>query len=103
MTIVKFSPVDGHIMVPVVLNDFFQAEVLVDTGAGITILSKELAHELGLAQQGGHAITLKTIGNDVQGQLATLDSIQIGHLSRHNFHVAITDLPIGEKGKFDGI
>jgi len=103
MTIVKFSPVDGHVMVPVVLNDSLQATVMVDTGAGITILSRELARDLGLTEQPAHPITLKTIAKDVEGQLVTLDSIQIGDLRKDHFPVAITDLPLGEKGQFHGI
>ncbi|MDY6953760.1 MAG: aspartyl protease family protein [Thermodesulfobacteriota bacterium] len=103
MTIVKFSAVNGHVMVPVVLNDSLQATVMVDTGAGITILSRELARDLGLTEQATHPITLKTIAKDVDGQLVTLDSIQIGDLRKDHFPVAITDLPLGEKGQFHGI
>jgi predicted aspartyl protease len=103
MTIVRFMPVDGHILVPVVLNGFLEARVLVDTGAGITILSGELARQLQLEEQAGHSITLKTMAMDIQAQLATLSSIQVGNLIQNNLHVAITDLPLGEKRKFDGI
>ena len=103
MTIVSFSPIDGHITVPVLLNGFLDARVLVDTGAGITILSRELARNLRLEGEAGSSITLKTIAMDIQAQLARLDSIQVGNLSRNNFPVAITDLPLGEKRKFDGI
>jgi predicted aspartyl protease len=103
MTIVKFSPLDGHVLVPVVLNDSLQATVMVDTGAGITILSKELVRDLGLAEQTTHPITLKTIAKDVQGQLVTLDSIQIGGLRKDHFPVAIADLSLVDKGQFHGI
>lgn len=103
MTIVKFSPVGGHIIVPVVLNDFFHARVLVDTGSGITIVSRELARELKLPEEPGSPITLKTVAMDIEAQLARLDSIQVGDLSRNNFPVAITDLPLVENTKFDGI
>jgi len=103
MTIVRFSQVDGHILVPVVLNDSISARVLVDTGAGITILSRELAKALGLDEERGTSITLKTMAMDIQAQLARLESIQVGGLGRHNFPVAVTDLPFGEKGRFDGI
>jgi predicted aspartyl protease len=103
LTIVNFLPVEGHIMVPVILNQSRQARVLVDTGAGITILSRELAQELGLEAKSDHSITLKTIAMDIQGELAGLDSIQVGGLIRHNFPVAITDLAFGEKSQFDGI
>ena len=103
MTIVRFLPVDGHIIVPVVLNGFLEASVLVDTGAGITVLSRELARKLQLEGEPGNSIRLKTMAMDVQAQLVTLDSIQVGNLIENNFPVAVTDLPLGEKRKFDGI
>jgi len=103
MTIVRFLPVDGHILVPVVLNGFLEARVLVDTGAGITVLSGELARKLQLEGVAGHSITLKTMAIDIQAQLATLSSIQVGNLVQNNLPVAITDLPLGEERKFDGI
>ena len=103
MTIVRFLPVDGHIIVPVVLNGFLEASVLVDTGAGITVLSKELARKLQLEGEPGDSIRLKTMAMDIQAQLATLDSIQVGDLIQNNLPVAIIELPLGEKRKFDGI
>ena len=103
MTIVKFSSVDGHIMVPVILNDFLNATVLVDTGAGITVLSRKLARDLGLEGDLGNSITLKTMAVDIQAQTARLDSIQVGGLRRNYFPVAITDLSVGEGSKFHGI
>lgn len=103
MTIVKFSSIDGHVVVPIVLNGFLKASMLVDTGAGITVISRELAHELRLEADLGNPITLKTMAMDIQAQSARLDSIQVGGLSRDNFPVAITDLPFGGKARFDGI
>jgi predicted aspartyl protease len=103
LTIVKFLPVDGHVVVPVVFNGFLEARVLVDTGAGITVLSRELAQRLQLEEDPGHGITLKTMALDIQAQLATLDSIQVGDLIENNFRVAISDLPSGEERKFDAI
>ena len=103
MTVVRFLPVDGHIMVPVVLNAFLEARVLVDTGAGITVLSRELAQKLELEEEPGHSITLKTMSTDIQARSATLDSIQLGNLIQNNLRVAITDLPREGERKFDGI
>lgn len=103
MTVVRFESIDGHIVVPVVLNGFLETSVLVDTGAGITVLSRELAQKLQLEGQPDHSITLKTMAIDIQAQLATLDTIQVGNLIQNNLHVAIIDLPLGEKGKFEGI
>jgi len=89
--------------VPVVLNDFLAARVLVDTGAGITVISRELAQELGLNERPGDSITLKTMAVDIQAQMARLDSIQVGDLTRDDFPVAITDLPLAQRTQFAGI
>jgi len=102
-TVVRFLPVNGHIMVSVVLNGFVEAKVLVDTGAGTTVLSTELAEKLGLEGEPGSSVTLKTVAADVEAQLATLDSIQVGGLIQNNLRVAITDLPSLEKTEFDAI
>jgi predicted aspartyl protease len=40
---------------------------------------------------------------EIQAQKARLDSIQVGELTRNNFPVAITDLPLGERREFAGI
>jgi clan AA aspartic protease (TIGR02281 family) len=102
MTIVRFLRVDGHILVPVIINGFIEAKVLVDTGATITILSRELAQRLRL-EEGYDSITLKTMGMDIHAQSARLDSIQLGDLSRSDFPVAVADLSLEKKGEFDGV
>ncbi|MBW2567712.1 MAG: clan AA aspartic protease [Deltaproteobacteria bacterium] len=68
LTIVKFLPVDGHVVVPVIFNGFLEARVLVDTGAGITVLSRELAQRLQLEEDPGHGITLKTMALDISSR-----------------------------------
>ncbi|OEU45995.1 MAG: hypothetical protein BBJ60_06060 [Desulfobacterales bacterium S7086C20] len=103
MTVVEFHPTNGHITVPVVLNGSLTATVLVDTGAGITILSREVAQELGLRESRDKSITLRTMALDIHAQLAQLDSIQVGDLSRHNFPVAIAPDGFGTEAKFNGI
>lgn len=103
MTIVRFLPYDGHIMVPVVLNGVLEAHVLVDTGSGITVLSKEMAGRLGLEGESGRGITLRTMAANIEAETAMLHSIQIGDLVQNNLPVAITTLPPRERGRFDGI
>lgn len=93
ITVVDFTKIDGHILVPVVLNEDVEAHVLVDTGAGITVLSTSLADVLGLDVTQGHVVTLKTMAVDVEAQLAVLDSLRVAGFSRQNFPVAVTALP----------
>ncbi len=103
MTVVEFHPTNGHITVPVVLNGSLTATVLVDTGAGITILSREVAQQLGLRESRDKSITLRTMALDIHAQLTQLDSIQVGDLSRFNFPVAIAPAGFGKEAEFNGI
>ena len=103
MTIVRFLPYDGHIMVPVTLNGVLEAHVIVDTGSGITVLSRDMAGRLGLEGESGQAITLRTMATNIEAELVRLDSIQVGDLVQNNLPVAITALPSTAKGDFDGI
>jgi clan AA aspartic protease (TIGR02281 family) len=103
LTVVDFSQVNGQIVVPITLNDHVRAKVLVDTGAGITVLSTALADELGLEIEAGKTVTLRTMAMDIQAQLGKLDSIQVGNIKKYDFPVVVTDLPRGEQSNFNGI
>ena len=103
LTVVEYRRVDGHITVPILLNGFYTTRLLVDTGAGITILSRETARQLGLQETGEDPITLRTLARDVRAERGRLDSIQVGNLRRYDFPVAIADPPFGTESKFSGI
>jgi clan AA aspartic protease (TIGR02281 family) len=102
-SIIRFSSTNGHMVVPVLLNGSRTADLLFDTGAGITVLSRELAQNLGLAPEAGRSIKLKTVAAEVQAQIATLDSITVGDFSRADLSVAIVDLNLDDKRRFEGI
>jgi predicted aspartyl protease len=102
-TIVRFTSHNGQILVPVVLNGSVTGNVLVDTGSGVTIISSELASDIGVKVARGRTIKLRTIGAEVQVPLARLDSIELGNLRRNNFPVAVSDLRFGKQRRFDGI
>ena len=102
-SIVRFSTSNGHMVVPVLLNESRNTSLLFDTGASITVLSTELAQSLGLMAAAGKTIRLKTVAADVQAQVATLDSITVGGLSRSDFPVAVVDLDLDTSGRFEGI
>ena len=102
-TIVRFSAANGHMVVPVVLNDFVEASLLLDTGAGITIVSMDLARHLGFQLRSADYVRLKTIAADVKAPLRRLNSIRVGELSRKDVPVAVADLSLVGEGKFDGI
>jgi clan AA aspartic protease (TIGR02281 family) len=102
-SIVRFSTSNGHMVVPVLLNESRNTSLLFDTGASITVLSTELAQSLGLVAATGKTIRLKTVAADVQAKVATLDSITVGGLSRSDFPVAVVDFDFNKSGRFDGI
>jgi clan AA aspartic protease (TIGR02281 family) len=102
-SIVRFSTSNGHMVVPVLLNESRTSSLLFDTGASITVLSTQLAQSLGLSAAAGKTIRLKTVAADVKAKVATLDSITVGGLSRSDFPVAVVDLDLGTSARFDGI
>jgi clan AA aspartic protease (TIGR02281 family) len=102
-SIVRFSTTNGHMVVPVLLNESRNTNLLFDTGASITVLSTELAQSLGLVAAAGKTIRLKTVAADVKAKVVTLDSITVGGLSRSDFPVAVIDLDLDTSGRFEGI
>lgn len=103
MTALKFSSVNGQILIPVVLNQSTEATFLVDTGAGVTILSREMANHLDLEPLPKHGITLKTLGDDVRADMMKLNSMRIGELEHYNIPVAVAELHKGIRQNYDGI
>jgi hypothetical protein len=102
-SIIRFSATSGHMIVPVVLNDSNNSSMLFDTGAGITVLSRDLAQNLRLRMQPGKSIKLRTVAANVQAQVAILDSITVGEFTKTDFPVAVVDLGRENNKRFDGI
>jgi clan AA aspartic protease (TIGR02281 family) len=102
-SIIRFSATSGHMIVPAVLNGSNNSAMLFDTGAGITVLSKELAQNLGLKMEPGKFVKLRTVATNVEAQMATLDSITIGDFTKTDFPVAVVDLGRENRKRFDGI
>jgi predicted aspartyl protease len=102
-TIIRFSTANGQMLVPALLNGAVNASLLFDTGAQITVLSRELAESLDIDERAGRTINLKTIASNIQGQVVTLDSILVGSSSRTDFPVAVVDLSPNQKTLFEGI
>ena len=77
----------------------------VDTGAGSTIISRELARQLGLSQ-GAH-IPIQGAGGPATGFLTQLSSLEFGNVSLRDLTVVAADVfaslrnPVG--GELDGI
>ena len=102
-SIIRFSAANGQMLVPVLLNGSNNSSLLFDTGAGITVLSRDLAQNLGLKMEPGKSIRLRTVAANVRAQMAILDSITVGEFTKTDFPVAVVDLDVGQNKSFEGI
>jgi len=80
-----------HIIVPVTFNDSVTGNLVLDTGAGQTMISKRIASDLRLYSTGGG--TRIGIGGAVSVSTATLDAIRVGDADVKNMRVSIHDAP----------
>jgi len=85
------------------INGSRPARLILDTGASHTILSHEIARDLGLlAHAQVTSVTLKTAGGIVQAQMTHVGAIQVGEAEAKNVPVAVHDLPDAPPG-IDGL
>jgi predicted aspartyl protease len=91
-------------LVPVRVNGRGPYQFALDTGAGQTVVSSELANELGLGQ--GEKKEALGAGGKVQVSLGKLNSIAVGSARVDQLPVVVTDLSmlrLAVGGKLDGI
>jgi clan AA aspartic protease (TIGR02281 family) len=100
-TIVQFSTSNGHMVVPVLLNDIAEARVVFDTGAEMTVLSRRTAESLGLQPGSRRPVRLQTVAAQVQAPVAVLSSVECGGMRQTNLPVAVLDVDLGRQ--VDGI
>lgn len=85
------------------LNGTRNARFIVDTGADITMLSHELARDLGIVPTASSpTVTLNTAGGTVRVDLVRVDSIEVGEAEVRNIAAAVHDLPDAPSG-VDGL
>jgi len=93
----------GSLLVTVQLNQTREVQLILDTGATMTVLSQDVALDLGLISSSKTQLTtVYTAGGPIQVNVSTVDSIQAGTAQVHDVDVAIHDLPDGQKG-IDGL
>jgi len=80
-----------HIIVPVTFNDSVTGNLVLDTGAGQTMISKRIANDLRLYSTGSG--TRIGIGGAVAVATATLDAVRVGEADVKNLRVSIHDIP----------
>lgn len=81
-----------HVIVAVTFNDTVSGNLVLDTGASQTMISKRIANDLRLYSSG--AGTRIGIGGPVTVSTATLESIKVGDADVRNMRVSIHDLPL---------
>lgn len=101
--IVPVKSYGGSLLVKVQLNHTRTANLILDTGATMTVLSNDVALDLGLnASTATQLSTVNTAGGPIQVNLTKIASIQAGTAQVNDVDVAIHDLPDGQAG-IDGL
>jgi clan AA aspartic protease (TIGR02281 family) len=84
----------GSLVVQVLLNQERSAQLIVDTGASMTVLSTQAAIDLGiLGTTDNELLTVNTAGGSVQVNMNYLPSLTVGTAQATNVAVVIHDLP----------
>jgi len=92
--IIPLKRIGGSFVVQVTLNKERTAQLIVDTGASLTVLSTQIAIDLGiLGTTDTELLTINTAGGSVQVNMNYLSSLNIGNARANNIAVAIHDLP----------
>jgi clan AA aspartic protease (TIGR02281 family) len=93
----------GSLIVPVILNNQKSVHLILDTGATMTVLSTDVAIELGLTSDSESQVaTVNTAGGPVQVNLTKVKLMGIKGANAKNVIVAIHDLPDIQPG-IDGL
>ncbi len=91
---IPLKKIGGSFVVQVNLNEERTAQLIVDTGASMTVLSTAIAIDLGiLGTTDNELLTINTAGGSVQVNMNFLASLQVGTAEANHVAVAIHDLP----------
>ncbi|MGE0472837.1 MAG: TIGR02281 family clan AA aspartic protease [Nitrospirales bacterium] len=91
---IPLTKMGGSLIVEAQLNQERTVQLIVDTGASMTVLSTGVAIDLGiLGTTENELMTVNTAGGQVQVNVNYLSSLTVGSAQAHNVAVAIHDLP----------
>ena len=84
-------------MVDAVLNGKTHASLLVDTGASLVVISRDVANRLGIEDMGDEARITVVLANGSTATAIpiTLDSVEVGSSKVKNVQAAISETPPG--------
>ena len=84
----------GGWITEVVVNDTRKTRFLVDTGASLTVLTPELADELGIKPpRRGRVVRLQTLSGETQGPVVTIPLLRVGDLEARDVLAVIHEIP----------
>jgi len=87
------------VIVPVTFNRSVNANLLLDTGASMTMISRRVATALALSTTG--AALLSGIGGTVSAPIARIESVQVGDVEVTGMAVSVHD--ISRPAQFEGL
>jgi clan AA aspartic protease (TIGR02281 family) len=100
---VPVTKIGRSLVVQVRVNGSRDARLIVDTGADITVLSREVARDVGLMPDvRTPSVMLNTVGGPVQSDAVLVDRMEIGAAEVRNVSAAVSDLPDAPVG-VDGL
>jgi len=83
----------------VILNDRLKRYLVVDTGASFTLISRQVADELGIIiGENSPSIPARTVSGFILTPLVTLSSIRVGKAEIKDVDVAVYTMPSGNDG-----
>jgi clan AA aspartic protease (TIGR02281 family) len=84
----------GGWITEVVVNDTRKGRFLVDTGASLTVLTPELADELGIKPpRRGRIVRLQTLSGETEGPIVTIPLVRVGDLEARDVIAVIHEIP----------
>ena len=91
---IPLTKMGGSLIVQAQLNQERSAQLILDTGASMTVLSTAIAIDLGiLGTTDNELMTVNTAGGQVQVNVNYLSSLAVGSAQADHVAVAIHDLP----------
>ena len=83
----------------VVLNNKLRRYLVVDTGASFTLISRQVANDLGIIiDENSPSIPASTVSGSILTPLVTLSSIRVGKAEIEDVDVAVYTMPSGNDG-----
>lgn len=101
---VPFQHMSGLMVVWATLNERVSANLMVDTGASLTMISRATAKELGIdLEKKLPTIPVQTAAEIIYVPLVVLDSLEVGGMEVKNLTVAIYDPPLPSRSGLLGL